>query len=577
MKHLYKLLLILLISFLTITSITSCKPNKAIIITNPVGGEIWGAGTTQTIEWTTEGEISNVKIELWDGIKLYDTLEESIQNTGNYQWDIPFDIEGDDSYIIRIIDTENEEIFGESESKFSIAEERIRVTSPQGGEAWALGSSQTIEWITEGVITNVKIELWKDNAIYKQLSANHPNTGFYEWDIIKGGDSGIETGEDYQVKVTYSANSDIFGISNEHFSVIQQPIEIIHPNDTTIWMADSQQTIQWTTTSGVTVDNVDIEIWLDGELNSTLAQNITNSGSYIWDIPSNNTASIDYTVKMYDSSDNSVSGESYQFAIYNADLVGEWISTPDNDLKLDFDEDKMTVYDYNSTSGEYEASGEGIYTYYVDDDIISGYATKINPSNFDDTNPSDDLVDLPYSFDVQYTDPDSGMTITITITIKTMEVATSFVMNSMLVNPEALLGAYLGTGDTGTLIGLWEQTMEITGNADLEYAGETTNYTFNDSVGDKYEFTSTNVTYTYYEYEEFNPGGDDPEPTEVIETAQWGSLDTINKTFVVTGGDTNEQLVNGTYKYMVMGDAIFISKPSDQNGTADDVPYLIKQ
>ncbi len=574
MKNLLKTIFILAV---TIIIISGCKPGTVIEVVNPSGGEIWAAGTTRTIEWSTQGELANVKIELWDGINLYDTLAESVENTGSYEWHIPIDITGDDSYKIRVVDVDNPEIYGESEEKFSIAEERIILISPQGGEIWALGSSQKIEWFTDGIITNVKIELWKNDAIYSQLATNYPNTGSFMWDITESGDTGVTTGDDYKVKVSFSANSDIYGVSQTPFSITEQPIQITEPNETSIWMAGSQQTIQWNTLPEVTVDNVDIEVWLDGDSYTTLVQNEANTGSYSWDIPGTNPASIDYTIKINDSSDSSVSGESYQFTIYNADLVGEWISAPDTDLKLDFDEEKMTSYNYDSSTDEYKANGEGIYTYYVEDDIISGYVTKVNPEDFGDDNPSGDLVDLPYTFDVTYEDPDSGATITLTITIKSMDVETSFVMDTTLTNPEALLGAYLGTGDTSTLIGVWTQTMDIVGDADIEYAGETTNYTFNDSVGDKYEFTSTDIIYTYYEFDEFNPGGDDPDPVEVVETAQWGNLDTINHTFTVTGGDTNEQLVNGTYKYKVIQDAIFITKPSEQNGTADDVSYLIKQ
>ncbi|MFW5800302.1 MAG: Ser-Thr-rich GPI-anchored membrane family protein, partial [Spirochaetota bacterium] len=59
---------------------------KVISIQSPATGTKWGAGTTQTIEWTTdEGVIiDNVNIELWyDGSKS-DNIATNISNTGSY-------------------------------------------------------------------------------------------------------------------------------------------------------------------------------------------------------------------------------------------------------------------------------------------------------------------------------------------------------------------------------------------------------------------------------------------------------------------------------------------------------------
>lgn len=64
-------------------------------VTSPNGGEVWQAGTTHPITWTSTGSIANVKIEYsttspWDG-QLVDpkTVVASTPNTGSYPWVVP--------------------------------------------------------------------------------------------------------------------------------------------------------------------------------------------------------------------------------------------------------------------------------------------------------------------------------------------------------------------------------------------------------------------------------------------------------------------------------------------------------
>ncbi len=64
-------------------------------VTSPNGGEVWQAGSTQTITWTSSSSIANVKIEYsttspWDG-QLVDpqTIVESAPNSGSYRWTVP--------------------------------------------------------------------------------------------------------------------------------------------------------------------------------------------------------------------------------------------------------------------------------------------------------------------------------------------------------------------------------------------------------------------------------------------------------------------------------------------------------
>jgi hypothetical protein len=64
-------------------------------VTSPNGGEVWQAGSTQTITWAASGSIASVRIEysttsLWDG-QMVDPqpIVMSTPNTGSYRWVVP--------------------------------------------------------------------------------------------------------------------------------------------------------------------------------------------------------------------------------------------------------------------------------------------------------------------------------------------------------------------------------------------------------------------------------------------------------------------------------------------------------
>jgi hypothetical protein len=62
----------------------------------------------------------------------------------------------------------------------------ITVVAANGGEVWTIGSTRTIQWSSQGVTGNVKIQLSRDGgASYKQIVNNVPNTSAFSWTVTK--------------------------------------------------------------------------------------------------------------------------------------------------------------------------------------------------------------------------------------------------------------------------------------------------------------------------------------------------------------------------------------------------------
>ena len=73
------------------------------------------------------------------------------------------------------------------------------MTSPNGGENWAKGTTKSIKWTKYGQPgANVKIELYKAGVLNSVISSITPNDGIYSWYIPVF----QPIGTDYKIKIS---------------------------------------------------------------------------------------------------------------------------------------------------------------------------------------------------------------------------------------------------------------------------------------------------------------------------------------------------------------------------------------
>lgn len=160
-------------------------PADQITVSTPNGGEKWTAGTTQQIQWTSQGSISNVKIEYsTDGGSTWTTIAGSTANDGSYSWDVPNTVSSD--CWVRISDASDGNPSDTNDASFSIVaaggEPVLTLRTPNGGERWRPGSTQLITWDSQGDIASVKLEYSSDNgATWTTIVTSTANDGEYSW------------------------------------------------------------------------------------------------------------------------------------------------------------------------------------------------------------------------------------------------------------------------------------------------------------------------------------------------------------------------------------------------------------
>ncbi|MEN3011180.1 MAG: hypothetical protein ABDI20_09550 [Candidatus Bipolaricaulaceae bacterium] len=168
------------------TIVTICMPLPRI--TEPNGGETWFIGEKRTIKWSMDKRITSVLIQISrDGGSTWTTIMQT-QNDESEDWVVTGPATSNARMRVVAIDPvrgEVTEIMDMSDANFRIAERpTIRVSTPNGGETWAVGSTRTIRWISTGVTGNVRIDLSRDGGFtWVTIISNTPNDGTESWRV----------------------------------------------------------------------------------------------------------------------------------------------------------------------------------------------------------------------------------------------------------------------------------------------------------------------------------------------------------------------------------------------------------
>ena len=303
----------------------------SVTVTSPNGGESVSAGTNKTITWKYTGDPGYfLKIELLKAGTVVKTLNsyasKGSNGVGSYNWTIPSSQASGSDYKIRITSTSNSSLTDTSDDFFTVAgppPPGIIVSSPNGGQTWAAGSTQNISWTYVGDPGNLKIELLKGatvvGTIVSSVSKGSSGTGSYSWKIS----STQATGVDYKIKASSASNGAVTDSSDNSFTILGPPppgVTVTSPNGGEAWKAGSYQTIRWTYT-GDPGSYLKIDLYKGGAFVKTLysyAYKGTNGvGSYALIIPSTQTAGADYSIRITSMSNSSVTDTSDAYFTIN--------------------------------------------------------------------------------------------------------------------------------------------------------------------------------------------------------------------------------------------------------------------
>jgi uncharacterized repeat protein (TIGR01451 family) len=196
----------------TATAVTTVlKPSLQVL--QPKGGEKWPIGSAQTLRWTSRGVSGNVKIELSrNGGATWETVFPSTANDGTEPWTVtrPATTQAQ----LRIRSVQDPTVLAVSNGVFTLGGVSLTAVSPNGGETWPIGCTQTIQWSSAGLSGNVKVEVSRDGGkTWAVVHNSTPNIGALNWPV-----TGPATKQG-RVRVSAVNNATIVDISDANFSI----------------------------------------------------------------------------------------------------------------------------------------------------------------------------------------------------------------------------------------------------------------------------------------------------------------------------------------------------------------------
>jgi hypothetical protein len=293
-------------------------PTSQITVTAPNGGETWAAGTTQDITWTYQNLEGEVRIELVRGANMPPVMVTPATPiaSGSYAWTIPATIQPGfyKAHVVWLSVTAV--YFGDlSDGFFEITggtpppTPQLTLTAPNGGESWAVGSTQNVTWTSQNVTGNVNLMLMGPGM--PVIGENIPVTdGSYAWTIP----ATVVPGTHYRVRVFLGGNQGTYlcDVSDADFIITGDTnppppppiLALTAPNGGESWEVGTTQAITWTSSN--MSGNVNL-LLIGANSNgyhqpctTLIAQNVpVLDGTFNWTIGPDVLPGTNYRVKIY--------------------------------------------------------------------------------------------------------------------------------------------------------------------------------------------------------------------------------------------------------------------------------------
>lgn len=280
-----------------------------VTLLTPNGGEVWLAGSTQTVSWTDVNPTGYVNLDYSsDNGGTWNRIVSSANSMNpTYQWWTP--TFAATTYKVKVTDVNNFLNFDESNAPFTITDKlpsTLTLTYPNGGEIIYSGSQQNITWISSN-IGSVNLYFSPDNGLtWNSIATNLPAYMESYSSIVTSGSTNNAI-----IKISDASDVATFDESNGVFTILdttKHKITLSLPNGGENWQVGSNQYIAWTNTN--ITGNVNIDYSTDnGTTWLSVAADLSSMyPTFIWTVP--NTPSTSCKIKVYDASDASVFDES---------------------------------------------------------------------------------------------------------------------------------------------------------------------------------------------------------------------------------------------------------------------------
>jgi subtilisin family serine protease len=161
------------------------------------------------------------------------------------------------------------------------------VSSPNGGETWAAGSSHTITWsASDNVgVTSVALDYsLDDGASWTSVATGLANSGSYGWTLPQA----VSTHARVRATAYDAANNAGADVSDAAFVLADQTaptVTLTAPNGGETWGIGESHDITWNAADNIGVTTIDLDVSSDGGGSwSSIVTGHANNGTYAWNV-----------------------------------------------------------------------------------------------------------------------------------------------------------------------------------------------------------------------------------------------------------------------------------------------------
>ncbi|MBD3410630.1 MAG: hypothetical protein GF419_10555, partial [Ignavibacteriales bacterium] len=245
-----------------------------ITVTTPNGGEsVFG---TALVTWRSAA-VDFVDLEYsTNGGSSWTTFASNVSAAwGSYPWTVPN--VGTSDALVRVSDASNPSVSDQSDAAFAILAKSLTVTSPNGGEAWEIGSERSVSWTSE-FVDSVLIEYSSDNGgAWEEIATVAASDNFYVWTLP------TEPTTQALARLTDVSDPSVSDQSDATFTVFEKSLTLLSPDGGEMWEIGSEQTVQWTSQN---ISQVKVAYSVDSGTTWTHLRTVAAAdAAYSWTLP----------------------------------------------------------------------------------------------------------------------------------------------------------------------------------------------------------------------------------------------------------------------------------------------------
>lgn len=202
-----------------------------VTVTNPDGGETFLGCSVQSLTWESGGTTGSYNIDLSDdGGANWISVATNLNRSGNfhnYSWTV--NNVNSNNCLVRVYDVADSAKGDTSDIAFTITPTfDVQLLTPNGGEFWVAGTSQSIIYNLQGTSSAVRIDYSTNGGNNWSTIVSNTTGGAYSWNIPN-----IPTNQAL-IRVRDVSNYCKEDISNAVFNIVSD-IAITSPNGGEVW------------------------------------------------------------------------------------------------------------------------------------------------------------------------------------------------------------------------------------------------------------------------------------------------------------------------------------------------------